>query len=210
MVAHLVDRELAAGRTHRPPPSPRHPVRVQCRHDRPTPSWGNRCASDTSTSGASRSHSRRYALPLDTVVPTASAIRPAVSRPSPVGVLTIGEATMPTTTTPPPYDLPTLRQNWYPPEPTDTTVTAARAAQTAIWTAVADATAEPDRHVADERAAVIAPCRPGDRRRRHHQDRLRPRPSQPRTQPAPPPRPAAPGGQHRHQSVERATIAPPH
>jgi hypothetical protein len=49
---------------------------------------------------------------------------------------------MTTTTTPLPYDLPTLRQHWFPPEPTDTTVTAARTAQAAIWSVVADATAE--------------------------------------------------------------------
>jgi hypothetical protein len=63
---------------------------------------------------------------------------------------------MTTTTTPLPYDLPTLRQHWFPPEPTDTTVTAARTAQAAIWSVVADATAELDRLVTDERTATTA------------------------------------------------------
>ena len=63
---------------------------------------------------------------------------------------------MPTTTRPLLYDLLTLRQHWLPPEPTDTTVTANRDAQTKIWAAVADATAELDHHVADQNQAVAA------------------------------------------------------
>ena len=63
---------------------------------------------------------------------------------------------MTTTTRPLPYDLPTLRQHWLPPEPTGTTVTANRNAQQAIWAAVTAATAELDRHVTDERTAVAA------------------------------------------------------
>lgn len=59
-----------------------------------------------------------------------------------------------TTSRPLPYTITQLREHWTPAEPTDTTVAAARAAQTTIWACVVDAQHELDRLEAGERGAV--------------------------------------------------------